>query len=182
MSKQQFWKSAACWGMITGAALFVITIIAWLCKFEEKGMGWPIELMHFAVICPAILYTGFRNARLAGPQGYPYGRAVGYIFAMLLFTGLIYGIGRFLMVNFIAREYYDAINANAMQVMVDAYQGSPIADQVASMYRWMTNPIFLIVVGILEMVIKGGVLGLVLAAFFKKNPDVFAVSSAGAGE
>jgi hypothetical protein len=78
------------------------------------------------------------------------------------------------MVNFIARDYYDAINAEAMQTLAQAYQGSPMYDQMISMARWMTNPIVLIFAGVIEMVCKGGVLGLVLAAFFKKNPDPFA--------
>lgn len=175
MTKKEFWRSASNWGLICGAALFVTNIIAWLLKLEQNQMGWPIELMHFAVICSLILYTGYRNAHLCGPrEGYPYGRAVGYIFAMLMFAGIVYGVGRFLMMNFIARDYYDAINAKAMEVMVAAYQGSPMAEQISLMGRMMTNPIVLIIVGIIEMVCKGGVLGLVLAAFFNRKPDPFA--------
>ncbi len=177
MTKKQFWQNASNWGLITGAALFVTNIIAWLLKFEQNQMGWPVELMHFAVICSLILYTGYRNTRLCDPrEGYPYGRAVGYIFAMLMFAGIVYGVGRFLMVNFIARDYYDAINAKAMETMAAAYQGSPMAEQIRSMSRWLTNPIVLILSGIIEMVIKGGVLGLVLAAFFNRKPEPFAAS------
>jgi hypothetical protein len=177
MSKRDFWRSASNWGLITGVALFVVSLISWGLKLEANKMGWPVELMHFAVICPVILYTGFRNARLSGPEGYSYGRAVGWIFAMLMFAGIVYGTGRFLMVNFIARDYYDAINAEAMQVMVQAYQGSPMGDQVERMYTvLMTNPISLILIGVAEMVIKGGFLGLILGAFIKKNPDPFATA------
>jgi cytochrome c oxidase assembly factor CtaG len=176
MTKKDFWRSASNWGMIVGAALFVVSLISWGLKFEANKMGWPVELMHFAVICPAILYTGFRNAQLSGPEGYPYGRAVGYIFAMLMFAGIVYGVGRFLMVNFIARDYYDAINAEAVQALAQAYQGSPMYDQMISISRWITNPIVLIVAGVIEMVCKGGVLGLVLAAFFTKKPDLFATA------
>ena len=181
MSKKQFWQSASTWGLICGVALFVVSLISWACKFEAKQMGWPIELMHFAVICPLILYTGFRNARLCGAQGYSYGRAVGYLFAMLMFAGIVYGVGRFLMVNFIAREYYDVINAKAIETIAAAYQGTPMAEQVHTMARWMTNPIWLIVIGVLEMVVKGGVLGLVLAAFVTRKPDFFAGSADGGG-
>lgn len=178
MTKKEFWKSASNWGLICGAALFIVNLISWACKFEAKEMGWPVELMHFAVICPLILYTGFRNARLCGPQGYPYGRAVGYIFAVLMFAGIVYGVGRFMMVNFIARDYYDAINAKTVETMAAAYQGTPMAEQMASVGRWLTNPIVLIIAGIFEMVIKGGVLGLVLAAFVTKKPDPFAAYAA----
>lgn len=178
MTKKQFWQSASNWGMICGVALFVVSLISWALKLEMNKMNWIVELMHFVVICPAILYTGYRNARLTGPEGYPYGRAVGYMFAMLMFAGIVYGMGRFLLVNFIAREYYDAINASAMEAMLAAAQGSPVAEQIRSMGRWMTNPIILIIGGVIEMVVKGGVLGLVLAAFFTKKPDIFAANTA----
>ena len=176
MTKKQFWRSASNWGLIGGAALFVVSIISWLLKFEQNQTGWPIELMHFAVICSLILYTGYRNARLCGPSGYPYGRAVGYIFALLMFVGIVYGVGRFLMMNFIARDYYDAIMETARGVL-DQFRGTPQYDVAVKMAHWGTNPIVLIISGILEMVAKGGVLGLVLAAFFKKNPDPFAATS-----
>jgi cytochrome c oxidase assembly factor CtaG len=174
MTKKEFWRNASNWGLIMGVALFVVTLISWGFQFEAKNMGWPVELMHFVVIGSAILYTGRRNAELSGSEGYPYGRAVGYIFAMLMFAGIVYGTGRFLMTNFIARDYYDAINTEAMQRMVNMYQ-APMADQVESMYTvLMTNPISLILFGVMEMVIKGGVLGLVLAAFVTKKTDIFA--------
>jgi hypothetical protein len=173
MTKKDFWRSASRWGLILGLALFVMGLLSWLLKLEENKTGWAVELLKFVVICPAILYTGFRNARLAGPKGYPYNRAVGYIFAMMMFAGIVYGIGRFLMMNFIARDYYDAIMETG-RAALDAYRNSPQYDMMVSMTRWGTNPIVLIVSGVLEMVVKGGLLGLILAAFFKKNPDMFA--------
>jgi hypothetical protein len=178
MTKKEFWKRASNWGMICGLALFAVSLISWGFQFEARKIGWPIELMHFAVICPLILYTGFRNARMSDPQvGYPYSRAVGYIFAMLMFAGIVYGTGRFLMTNFIARDYYDAINMEAMQRMVDMYQ-APMADQVERMYTvLMTNPISLILLGVIEMVIKGGFLGLIVCAFLTKKPDFFAAAT-----
>jgi hypothetical protein len=173
MTKKDFWRSALNWGSILGAALFVMGLVSWALKIEQNEMGWAKELLHFVVICPAILYTGVRNARLSGPAGYPYGRAVGYIFAMMMFAGVVYGIGQFLMVNFIAREYYDAIMETG-RAALDAYRNTPQYDMMVSMTRWGTNPIVLIISGVLEMVVKGGLLGLVLAAFFKKNPEMFA--------
>ncbi len=173
MTKKQFWQSASNWGLICGVALFLTSLVSWACKFEAKEMSWPVEFMHFAVICPLILYTGFRNARLCGAQGYSYGRAVGYLFAMLMFAGIVYGVGRFLTINFIAREYYDVIMEKG-RAALDVYHGTPQYDMALKIFHWMTNPIALIISGIIEMVVKGGVLGLVLAAFFKKNPDIFA--------
>jgi uncharacterized membrane-anchored protein len=175
MTKKEFWRSASRWGLICGLALFVMSLVSWALKLEQNEKTWTVELLHFIVICPAILFTGFRNARFSGVQGYPSGRAVGYIFAMLMFAGIIYGVVMFLMMNFIARDYYDAIMQTA-QGQLEAYRNSPQYDMMVKMMRWQTNPIYLIVAGTLNITVKGGVLGLILAAFFKKNPDLFAAT------
>lgn len=177
MTKKDFWRSALEWGTIAGAALFVMNLIGWGLKLET-GRSWLYELLLFIVICPLIIYTGRRNARLAGPQGYPYGRAVGYVFAMMMFAGIVYGMGRFLMVNFIAREYYDALNAGALETMLAVYRATPLYEQVLAgqdmALRMMANPFVLIFQGVFNLVVKGGFLGLILCAFLKKNPDIFA--------
>ncbi len=94
MSKKQFWQNASNWGMICGGGLFVISIIAWVFKFSPSGANWP-EFLRFALVFAIIWLSGRRNAALAGPAGYPYGRAVGFIFATMMFAGIVAGVGEF---------------------------------------------------------------------------------------
>jgi hypothetical protein len=180
MTKKDFWRSASNWGLICGAALFVMNIVGWLLKLETTSGGWLYELLLFIVICPLIIYTGRRNAALCGAEGYSYGRAVGYVFAMMLFAGIAYGVGRFVMVNFIARDYYDAISAGSFDALLQAYQGTPMEEQMITMrhqgLRLMSNPIVLIINGIIMLVCKGGFLGLILSPIFTRKPDFFAPS------
>jgi hypothetical protein len=177
MTKKQFWQMASRWGMIGGGALFVMNLIAWTLKLET-GSGTIYELMKFVVICPLIIITAKQNGRLAGSEGYSYGRAVGFVFAMMMFAGIVYGVGRFLLVNFIAPDYYDAINAKMMETALTAYSSMPqydtILEQSNMMLRMLTNPFVLIMQGIFEMVTKGGFLGLVLCGFLYRKPDIFA--------
>ncbi len=176
MTEKEFWRSASNWGMICGLALFVVSLISWGLELEANNKTWTIQLLHFLVICPLLLYTGFRNARLSGPQGYSYGRAVGYIFAMMMFAGIVAGVGQFLMANFIARDYYDALYSAQVNAMVAV---SPsLAEMADRMVRMLANPFVLILGSVFDLVIKGGFLGLILAAFIKKNPDFFADASA----
>ncbi len=178
MNKKEFWKSASNWGLICGAALFVMNIIGWALKLETTHGGWLYELLLFAVICPLIIYTGKRNAALTGAEGYSYGRAVGYVFAMMLFAGIAYGVGRFVMMNFIARDYYDAFSASSFDVMLKMYQGTALEEQAITMrhqmIRMMANPIYLIFVSVIMFLAKGGFLGLILSPIFTKKPDIFA--------
>ena len=181
MTNKQFWQRASNWGLICGGALFVMNIIGWALKLETTSI-WLYELLLFIVICPAIVYTGRKNVQIAGPEGYSYGRAVGFVFAMMLFAGIVYGVGRFLMVNFIARDYYGALNAQAMDTAFAVYRNTPMYDQMLGMrdmmVGMMANPFILIINGIWGLVFKGGFLGLILCAFLKKNPDVFAATPA----
>ncbi|MDR0907002.1 MAG: DUF4199 domain-containing protein [Rikenellaceae bacterium] len=177
MTKKQFWQAASNWGFMGGAALFVMNLVAWALRLED-GNSWAYELLQFLVICPLIIVTGRRNARLAGAEGYSYGRAVGFVFAMMMFAGIVYGVGRFLLMNFIAPEYYDALNAKSFEAALAMYANLPqydtILEQTNSMLRLLTNPVVLIFQGVFELVIKGGFLGLVLCAFFTRKPDIFA--------
>ncbi len=185
MDNKKFWQRASNWGLVCGGALFVMNLIGWALKLETTST-WLYELLLFIVICPLIIYTGRKNAQLAGPEGYSYGRAVGFVFAMMMFAGIVYGVGRFLMVNFIARDYYDALNAQAMDTALTMYQNTPMYDQMLGMrdmmVRVMANPIILIFQGVSGLVFKGGFLGLILCAFLKKNPDIFATAPAAPAE
>jgi hypothetical protein len=182
MTKKQFWQSASNWGLICGAALFLISILSWVIAGDTgksaRGMGW----VSFVVVLAILVFSGRRNAAISGPQGYPYGRAVGWILAMMIFTGIVAGIGEFLMSNFIARDYYDGLAATQVEGILKMYEGTAMYDKMIDttdmMTRMMFNPIILILGSVFGWVVKGGLLGLIVAAFVKKNPDQFA----GAGQ
>ncbi len=184
MTKKQFWQAASNWGFLVGAGLFAMNIIGWALKLEANH-SWLYELLLFAVICPMIVYTGKRNARHAGPEGYSYGRAVGFVFAMMAFAGIVYGVGQFLMYNFIAPEYYgkmieDAIDSFGMG-MAAAGNSSIIDFFVENRDTYigmMKNPFVLIFSNVINIAAKGGFLGLVLCAFIYTKPDIFAQSAA----
>ncbi len=184
MSKKQFWQGASNWGMICGAGLFVISILAWAMKFTPGTFNWP-EFLRFALILGVIWVSGRRNAALTGPVGYPYGKAVGFIFATMMFAGIVAGVGEFLMTNFIARDYYDALNAKQLETILAVYRGTPMENQLMDMrdqvVRMLSNPLLLIFGSIFNYVIKGGFLGLIVAAFLYKKPDFFAATDTNTG-
>jgi len=178
MTKRQFWQGASNWGLICGAALFVVSLIAWGGKFEMHKLGGVTEFLSFGVVFAAIFVTARQNAALCGAEGYPYSRAVGFVFAMMLFTGIVYGVGEFVLANFVARDYYDALYAARMDTAMQAYAGSALEGQMAQArdmaVRMMANPFVLIFGGVLSWLCKGGFLGLIMCAFLKRNPDPFA--------
>lgn len=177
MTGKQFWQTASNWGFLGGAALFAMNLIGWALKLEANH-GWMYELLLFIAICPLIIITGKRNAAAAGPEGYSYGRAVGFVFAMMMFAGVVYGVGRFLMINFIGPEYYGKLNEEMIDALILVYSNFPqfdlMIEQRSMMLGWLSNPFYLIFESVFGLVIKGGFLGLVLCAFVYKKPDIFA--------
>lgn len=181
MTKKQFWQAASNWGFLVGAGLFAMNIIGWALKLEAAN-SWVYELLLFLVICPMILYTGKRNADHSGPEGYSYGRAVGFVFAMMMFAGIVYGVGRFLMYNFIAAVYYDPLIEESVDLSIK------ILSDNNAMFEWaienreiligrMKSPFWLIIGYVVELTAKGGFLGLILCAALYKKPDIFAVDA-----
>jgi hypothetical protein len=99
---------------------------------------------------------------------------------------VVYGMGRFFMTNFIAREYYDALYAEGFDAALVLYRNTPMYEQILAgrdmAVRMMANPFVLILGGVSGLVMKGGFLGIILCAFLKKNPDIFAAARNAAPE
>jgi hypothetical protein len=179
MTTKEFWRSASNRGFIGGAALFAANLIGWGLKLEA-GNSWLYELLIFCVLCPLIIVTGRRNARAAGAAGYSYGQAIGYVLAVMLFAGVVYGVGRYLMTNFIAEAYYTELYLGQVDAALAVYQSNPMYDSMLDMRDIMVamnrNPFFLIFSSVIELLFKGGFLGLVACAFVVRKPDIFAAA------
>ncbi|MDR2882679.1 MAG: DUF4199 domain-containing protein [Alistipes sp.] len=178
MTKKQFWRNASNQGMICGCGLLAVSVVAWVFGFAPgSSWNWP-ELLRFALIAAVIWMSGRRSAALVGPEGWPYGRAVGFIFATMMFAGIVAGVGEFLMTNFIARDYYDALNAGQIDTALAMYRGTPFEGRMeemrGTMESMLSNPFMLIFGSVVNYVIKGGFLGLILGAFLYRKPDFFA--------
>jgi hypothetical protein len=180
MTNKHFWQAASNWGFLTGTGLFAMNLIGWGLKLETSN-SWLYELLLLIVILPAIIYTGKKNARNPGAEGYGYGRAVGFVFAMMLFAGVVYGVGRFLIINFIGVEYYSALNEkvidNAFAIYRNIPQFNSMLEMKDSMLGWLSNPFYLIFEAVIGMVSRGGFLGLILCTFVYKRPEMFPASS-----
>ncbi len=179
MTRKQFWQGASNWGFLGGAALFGVNLIGWALKLETN-LPWVYELLTAAVLLPLIVVTGRRNAAASGAAGWPFGRAWGFVVAMMMFAGVVYGVGRFLLTNFIAPEYYGVMNetlvAEAMKLYGPSMQAM-MADVSPMMGAMMRNPFYLIFQAVVELIFKGGFLGLVLCPIFTRKPDIFADGS-----
>lgn len=170
--KKTFWSDAAIGGAVIGVALFAVALADAL--FELDGAGGGIRLLNFAVLAFFIFIFGRRRSLKYGADGYTFSQSMGYILAMMLFTGLITGLTNYLLYNYVAPEYvmerYEAAFMNNPMINSDSQLGRQYLDAAVSLLR---NPLFLVFSGIFGWVIYGGCLGLIASAFIKRKPDIF---------
>ncbi len=170
-----FWSRAANYGLLSGLAVFVVNLLAWAFKLEKAA--WISESMLFVVLLGAIWITAKLNIAASGKQGYPYGRCVGFVFALMLFTAIVAGVGDFMLRAYIAPEYYIEQLRQAYDLVASVGGGAALTvgtlDAAREMSeRLLTSPVFLIFSEMINLGIKGGFLGMVMAMFLKKEPEM----------
>ena len=175
MNDRIFWSRAANYGLLLGLAVFAVSLLSWAFKLENSA--WISEAMLFAVLLGGIWITAGLNVEASGEQGYSYGRSVGFVFALMLFTAVVAGVGDFLLRAYIAPEYYLEQLQRAFDMVAASGGGLPSTMQTLDTARkmseeLMTNPMFLIFSEMINLGIKGGFLGIVMSAFLKKDSAV----------
>ncbi len=163
LSKKVFWTRAFEWGALGGVVLFLISLLTVLAGWQA---GFAATLITVLIYAALIYVTGRQNAVIAGRDGYPYARAFGFALAMMLFVGLVSGIGAWFLQNVIAPEYFAAQVAEAMAMA----GGGEMSSMMAGM---MGNPFVVILSSVLSALFIGGLVGLVVCAFVTRKPDVF---------
>ncbi len=172
MSNKIFWRQAARAGTILGLAMVGIQLISDAVPQTASVMWW----LHYIVFI-GLLYGFTRNmARKADPRiGFGYARALGFVLAMMVFTGFLLGAYTFIA----AKTFmYDA-TLQQIDTMMEIYATMPMfANQMDGMYdmvrSMMFSPVFRIISEILGYFITGLFFGLFTSAFAKINPNPFA--------
>lgn len=171
--KKSFWSDAAKAGGFIGVLLFAVSLLD--AAFKLNGAGGMISLATFIILGVFIYRFGRNRAVKYGTEGFTYGQSMGYILSIMLFTGVIYGFGNFLLQNYIASEYYQEIFETALLRNPFFDPDSSNAEDMADMaYSMMKSPVFLVFVGIFAMAVYGGLIGLIASAFIRRKPDIFA--------
>lgn len=171
--KKSFWSDAAKAGGVIGGLLFLLYLANVLLR--QYNIGWVISFLFFATLAVFIYRFSKARALKHGSEGFSFGQSMGYILTMMLFAGIIFGFGNFLLQNYVAPEYYNELFETALLKNPFYDPDSSAAEDMADlMRRLMKSPVFLVFAGIFDMVIYGGGIGLLASAFVRTKPDIFA--------
>jgi len=170
-----FWTEALAGGVVLGVILFIWDLIGYGMDMPMKGSGMT-SFVQFILIAGGLIYFCRRMREFRGlALGFPYTTVFGFVMAMMLFTGVVYGVGSFFLQVVIAPGYFDDVFET---MLLNSSLNETLVEQTLEMRETMSsvmkNPIIYAFSGIFTMCIYGGLVGLIVAAFIKRPADPFA--------
>lgn len=170
ITRKIFWTAAMKGGSVIGLAVSALQLTR-----ISLGLGIWMNAVSLAVF--ALLLYGFTR-RIAGAaseaEGFPYARCMGFVLAMMLFTGVIVGFANALMNNFLLREEVARLVDTQMLPLQDMLPQAQFDAVYDTTYSAMFNPLALVLSGVFVYCIQGGVIGLFTSALAQRKPDIFA--------
>ena len=161
------WKEAATGGLWLGLALCGVSVLSYLGRMDES-LSWMPTLLNFLLLVGFILFYGRRMSAWCGPQGYTFLQSFGFSLKMLMFAGVLAGLGQFILQTYIDPQYYRDLMANALSESGFTQAQLDLALEVTIDQR---NPFLMIISGAMSMILYGGLLSLLIALFLKRPAD-----------
>ena len=158
------WREAATGGLWLGLALCGVSVLAYLGRMHVS-LSWMSSLLNFLLLAGFILFYGRRMSLFCEPQEYSFGQSFGFSRKMMMFAGVIAGLGQFILQTYIDPQYYRdlieeaLLNSGFNQQEVDLAL-TAIIDQ--------RSPFMMIISGAMSMILYGGLIGLAVAAFLRR--------------
>lgn len=170
-----FWLEASRGGLILGLILFIWSTVSY---YFDMGFdyGSVVSVVQFLLLLGGVFYFAKRMATIRGNvYGFTYGQSMGFILALMLFTGIIYGVGEYILQVIVDPQYFsDLFEMTLYKSNLDERLIEETLKSRKMMTGIMQNPFVMIFSGIFTMVIYGGLIGLIVSAFIKKPADPFA--------
>lgn len=170
ITKKIFWTEAMKGGTVMG----LVEAALQLTRVSLALGGWMSIL---SLVLFILLTYGFTR-RIAGMadarEGFSYGRCMGFVLAMMLFTGVIFGFASALINNFLIKEAVTEAIDLQMATMQDLLPQAQFDMVYDALYSAMFNPLVLVICYVIGYFIQGGIIGLFTSAMAQRQPDPLA--------
>jgi hypothetical protein len=177
-TSQLFWQQALMGGLILGIVLFVWDLIGYWLDLPGGASAGIASLVQFALLIAGIIYFTQKLREQRGPAaGLSYGQAFGFVLALMLCSGVVYGAGLYFLQAVIAPDYYRQITLAALESSSYAPLMRANPDMERMMFAMLTSPVFYLFAGVVTLMIYGGLIGLVACAVLRRPADPFADES-----
>lgn len=179
MERKLFWFEALKGGTMIGLVRSAFALLQQaLIDGEKTKLASIVGIISFVALVLLVYAFCRKVASYANPaQGFSYGKGMSFVFAMMLFTGVITGLYSAIVNNFfMTDQIYDQINE-----MMVVYESMLPAEQVDTYYDLMVasmmNPITLILSNTFANLLVGGFVGIFVCSLTIRRPDIFADAS-----
>lgn len=162
--KKAVWREAATGGLYLGLVLILIMVIGYLGR-TNHSLDFVPALLNFAALILFIYFYARKVSRLY-TTGFYYPQSLAFILKMMLFAGVLAGIGQFILQNYVDPTYYDKLIESTLkeggfdQQNIDLTMAAGV----------MKNPIVMALSGAISMLLYGGMIGVFVSAFVKRPP------------
>ena len=165
MKQTNFWNEAARYGVIMALLAIVFDTVG---LYTQHALVSLVSLILFV-----LLLTMFMKMRVAryGADGYSYGQCLGFMVAVMLCAGFIEGAYMSAAANWLFAAKYDALMSQQVAILENT--GFYTTDQLVMVTRWLRSPLVLIFSSMIGSAIKGAFFGLFIAAFTRREPQIF---------
>lgn len=179
MDRKLFWFEALKGGTMIGLVRSAFALLQQaLIDGEKTKLASIVGIISFVALVLLVYAFCRKVASYAAPaQGFSYGKGMSFVFAMMLFTGVITGLYSAIVNNFfMTDQIYDQINE-----MMVVYESMLPAEQVDTFYDTMVasmmNPFTLILSNTFANLLVGGFVGIFVCSLTIRRPDIFADAS-----
>ena len=106
--KKLVWKEAATGGLYLGLALVAVMVISYLGRMDAT-LSWVPGLLNFAALVLFILFYARKVSHYYASTGFYYPQSLAFILKMMLFAGVLAGVGQFILQNYVDPGYYTSV-------------------------------------------------------------------------
>ncbi|MBD9135635.1 MAG: DUF4199 domain-containing protein [Alistipes indistinctus] len=163
--KKLVWKEAATGGLYLGLALVAVMVISYLGRMDAT-LSWVPGLLNFAALVLFILFYARKVSHYYASTGFYYPQSLAFILKMMLFAGVLAGVGQFILQNYVDPGYYTSVIETTLKESGFKEEDINLTMETGV----MRNPIVMALSGAISMLLYGGMIGLVVSAFVKRPP------------
>lgn len=170
MKKQTFWSDVSRYGAILGGVEIVFLLVGALLR--GNGLLSLLELVVFIYLL--YRFTNRRATLYGASEGYSYGNGLRFILWTSIFAGILCGAYEIVARNWIFPAYYHEQLQQSLVALSQLKLSNAQLSEVQAMSEKVSfSPIWIVLGDTLGMLLRGLFFGLFVAAFTRREPDIF---------
>lgn len=179
MNNNNFWSDASRYGAIYGAVEILFLLLASLLQGNSL-MGMVLNLFHISIFITLLYLFTQRRARLySSDEGFSFGQGLKYMLALSLFAGIVSGAYEIFAHNILFPELYREANDTIVATLAQTklYTTAQLAEVKALYEKMLFSPLWVLLVHIFGMLLRGLFFGLIISAFTRRRTDIFSTNT-----